>query len=177
MAIELTDDGTMDTVLRCSDCGEEIRYSSPDDVEEIPRDDTGKYRVANLRYTSLEQAEIALREQWIAEIIDEATEEHECAEAEEPQEDDITTTNHEKFYQNGRLVLEQSRTMTVAPGTTSEQLDTWFYYDNGRRLLGTFGDNHVAALRAYMERTQWFPNVWFISDHGNAHLMDLTEGK
>lgn len=25
--IELTDDGTLDTVLRCSDCGEEMRYT------------------------------------------------------------------------------------------------------------------------------------------------------
>ena len=28
MAIHLTDDGTLDTVLRCSECGEEMRYNS-----------------------------------------------------------------------------------------------------------------------------------------------------
>jgi len=27
MAIQLTDDGTMDTVLKCSKCGEEMRYN------------------------------------------------------------------------------------------------------------------------------------------------------
>lgn len=27
MAIELTDDGTFDTVLRCSECGREMRYN------------------------------------------------------------------------------------------------------------------------------------------------------
>lgn len=27
------------------------------------------------------------------------------------------------------------------------------------------------ALRAEMERQKFFPNVWFISDHGNSHLM------
>ena len=27
MAIELTDDGTLDTVLRCTECGEEMRYT------------------------------------------------------------------------------------------------------------------------------------------------------
>ncbi len=27
MSIELTDDGTLDTVLRCSNCGEEMRYT------------------------------------------------------------------------------------------------------------------------------------------------------
>lgn len=27
MAIELSDDGTMDTVLRCSECGEVMRYN------------------------------------------------------------------------------------------------------------------------------------------------------
>lgn len=28
-----------------------------------------------------------------------------------------------------------------------------------------------AELRAWMEREKYFPNVWFISDHGNAHLL------
>lgn len=31
--ITLTDDGTMDTVLRCSDCGEEFRYNYDGGVE------------------------------------------------------------------------------------------------------------------------------------------------
>lgn len=36
MEIELTDDGTMDTVLRCSECGAEMRYNyePPDDPSE-----------------------------------------------------------------------------------------------------------------------------------------------
>ena len=34
MAIELTDDGTLDTVLRCSDCGEEFRYTFDIDTQD-----------------------------------------------------------------------------------------------------------------------------------------------
>ena len=39
MRIELTDDGSLDTVLRCSECGEEMRYNAPDSLE----DDFGDY--------------------------------------------------------------------------------------------------------------------------------------
>ena len=40
MAIELTDDGTLDTVLRCSDCGEEMRYNYDAGFEQ-PEDAAG----------------------------------------------------------------------------------------------------------------------------------------
>lgn len=33
MSIELTDDGTMDTVLRCTECGGEMRYNYDNDIE------------------------------------------------------------------------------------------------------------------------------------------------
>lgn len=33
MAIVLTDDGTLDTVLRCTECGEELRYHCGPDEE------------------------------------------------------------------------------------------------------------------------------------------------
>jgi hypothetical protein len=66
-------------------------------------------------------------------------------EPEEPTEDDYTTTDHQHFYQYGKLVL-----------TVSEDED------------------HVAALLAHMEEHQFFPGAWFLSDHGNAHPMDLA---
>ena len=40
--IELTDDGTLDTVLRCTKCGEEFRYNfdpaMPDTIDDIAED-------------------------------------------------------------------------------------------------------------------------------------------
>lgn len=41
MAIHLTDDGTLDTVLRCDECGEEFRYNYDlglDDPDGLPTD-------------------------------------------------------------------------------------------------------------------------------------------
>lgn len=36
----------------------------------------------------------------------------------------------------------------------------------GKRIAG-----NRAELRAWMDAGNYFPNVWFISDHGNAHLL------
>jgi hypothetical protein len=61
---------------------------------------------------------------------------------EAPEEDAITTEDHRTFRQYGKVIL-----------TVGE------------------GENHWAALDAWMEANGHFPDVWFISDHGNAHLM------
>jgi hypothetical protein len=94
----------------------------------------------------------------------------------EPQEDDITTQDHRTFYQNGRKVLE-TRDDINGPMRFDYRMEI---YSGGRTStfvsLGTF-TTVEAALRAYMERTQFWPNAWVISDHGNAHLIDLTEDK
>lgn len=199
MAIELTDDGTLDTVLRCSDCGEEMRYTY--DGSDVPRyaliSDQGTMIPETVltqdEYTDEGRAEAEANapadakrpftwlnvtenewfyDQFIEECIADATADHECpndpdAEPSEPEDGDITTQDHENFYQSGKLVL------------WVESGDRWF----GRlspivisEPLGTFADCN-AALRAYMERVQFWPNAWFISDHGNAHLIDLSEGK
>lgn len=103
----------------------------------------------------------------------------ENAEPTEPQKDDLTTEDHETFYQNGKIVLR------AIDGPTGEY---WEYRDyshmdaNGIRSgvrylpLGRFATVEQ-AIKAYMVKTQFWPNVWFISGHGNAHLIDLTEGK
>lgn len=180
MAIELTDDGTMDTVLRCSDCGAEMRYNYSDtENNERAADLTEEIRRTNAHWTA-RQVENAVNEnlynEFIAWAIEDATAEHECEPADdepsEPQEDDLTTTDHETFYQNGKPVL---RILGRLSGN-------WEYYQNepGKfarwHVLGTFS-SYESAVRAYMDRVQFWPNCWFISDHGNAHLMDLTEGK
>lgn len=44
-----------------------------------------------------------------------------------------------------------------------------FYYF-GRRIASS-----ETELKSWMKTHQWFPNVWFVSDHGNAHLLNLGE--
>lgn len=61
-----------------------------------------------------------------------------------PEESDITTSDHRKFYQDGKLVL-----------TIAEDVD------------------HIAALRVYMDDSKFWPNCWFISDHGNPHQIEF----
>lgn len=66
MAIEETDDGTMDTVVRCDICGEEFRFNydpSMDDAE-IDADD--------------EQACMEAYDAWIDGCIEEMEVEHDC---------------------------------------------------------------------------------------------------
>jgi hypothetical protein len=69
------------------------------------------------------------------------------AEVEEagPQEEDLQTEDYSEFYSNGKLAL------TVSPDASSARM--W------------------EALEAYMAKENFWPNVWWISDHGNAHLM------
>lgn len=38
------------------------------------------------------------------------------------------------------------------------------------RYLGKTVARNERELTKWMEREGYFPNVWFISDHGNAHL-------
>lgn len=68
MAIELTDDGTLDTVLRCSECGEEFRgnfdANGPNPFTKEPTEAD-----ARVAYDA-----------WVADFIQEVTEEHTCGE-------------------------------------------------------------------------------------------------
>jgi hypothetical protein len=88
----------------------------------------------------------------------------EAIDSDEPDEDSITTSDHETFYQYGKQVLvKQSSGHWFAP--------RWGSYVNVKDL-----DDHCEALRAYMDREQFWPDVWFVSDHGNAHRIDLSGG-
>jgi hypothetical protein len=62
----------------------------------------------------------------------------------QPEEGDYTTEDHQHFYQYGKLVVE-----------VAEDED-WQPY-----------------VKAHMEASKFFPNVFWISDHGNAHLLSL----
>lgn len=63
----------------------------------------------------------------------------------EPDEEDYQTSDHSRFYASGKLVL------TVDPDASTDEM--W------------------SAIDAHMDKEQYWPSVWFVSDHGNAHLM------
>jgi hypothetical protein len=98
-----------------------------------------------------------------------------CRQAEEdsePTEGDYTTTDHRSFYEHGigrlRFVVVEDETdkryRLVCPETKSAH--------------GIIRPNLEQCIEAYLSATQFWPNVWWISDHGNAHLMTLRhEGK
>ena len=69
----------------------------------------------------------------------------------EPDEEDLVTGDHRRFYQGDKLAF------TVDPDASKRQM--W------------------RAIDAHMERERFWPNVWFISDHGNAHVMDRPRGR
>jgi hypothetical protein len=69
----------------------------------------------------------------------------------EPEEGDITTEDHSSFYQYGKLWL------FVHP-------DSW-----------TTNQELNEQIRERMSEEKFWPNVWFISDHGNAHLLSLED--
>lgn len=63
----------------------------------------------------------------------------------EPQEGDYTTTDHEHWHEHG----------------------------TGKLLLLTTGDDYREQINAHMEREGFYPNAWFLSDHGNFHRITL----
>jgi len=69
----------------------------------------------------------------------------EVAEPFEPEDDDLTTIDHARFYQGGKLCVK------VSPDASTAEM--W------------------AAIDKFCKEEQFWPNVWFLSDHGNAHLM------
>ncbi len=128
MAIELTDDGTLDTVLRCSHCGEEFRFNydaGTDNTEE----GEGAY------------------DAFVDWCIESTEDDHECdQEALGPQDEDITTEDHHHFYYLGRCIV-----------TVDEDVE-WEPY-----------------VGAWCKQHGYFPNVWSISDHGNACLISVSD--
>jgi hypothetical protein len=66
-----------------------------------------------------------------------------------PDEEDLVTEDHRRFYSHG-----------VA----------------GRvRVTVPEGEDWRPHVRAWMQRSGFFPNVWFLSDHGNYHLMSMSD--
>ena len=81
MTIQLTDDGTMDTVLRCADCGAEMRYnydpsSSADDLDQRVDDYMDDHSVA--RGAAIDAIGTADYDAFVEWAIDDATADHVC---------------------------------------------------------------------------------------------------
>lgn len=91
--------------------------------------------------------------------------------------DNISFRKLSQYYKKDVEVVEPEAEFSEP--TEPEEGD--FVYDDatsglsihGEKFLGKFIEwNDVeAAIREYASRHQWFPNVWKISDHGNAHLV------
>lgn len=94
-----------------------------------------------------------------ADRIEEGAETEE--EPDEPQEGDITTSDHANFYHDGKLRFQ------VLDDDGGYRL--WIGSD---RRPGKF-DTIESAVKAYMDIEQFWPDCWYISDHGNAHKMDI----
>ena len=76
-------------------------------------------------------------------------EDEDVAEFLEPLEGDLVTEDHVRFWQYG-----MNRRKPVV--TTTEE--DW-----------------RPAVKLWMDQQQYWPSVWWISDHGNAHLLRLED--
>lgn len=81
-------------------------------------------------------------------------------EFEEPEEGDLITSDHIHFYQYRKLVL------TIKAKERGKKFGEWIE-TNGPAS----GKVMWKKIEEYMKQDRFWPNVWFISDRGNAHLM------
>jgi hypothetical protein len=56
----------------------------------------------------------------------------------------------------------------------TEDFIRWFQYS--KHILTTHEDNYKEELLTHMRKNHLFSSVWWISDHGNYHRIDLTNG-
>ena len=89
----------------------------------------------------------------------------------EPDENSITTENYWTFYQDGKVVLKRVIPERAENGNDWERKSA----SGGFYPLGKFGDDVHKAINAYLDHEQYWPNVFFISDHGNAQLITYWE--
>lgn len=135
------------------------------DVFAIDADDRARWELADTTtHVMLEISEqgfvslTELTDRDYQRLVDDSTE------AAGPQEDDLTTEDHRTFYKFGHCVLES---------VTDDTGDWWRYRATSRGPWMPLcqGVDDQQAVQIYMDKTQYWPNVWFISDHGNAHLV------
>lgn len=94
--------------------------------------------------------------------------EEESFEDEGPTEGDLTTDDHIHFYEHEGLKGGPVLTIQAQPAP----------FEPAEDASEPVGDASMwKQLDAYMKSQKFFPNVWFISDHGNAHLMSRPKKK
>ena len=74
-------------------------------------------------------------------------------EPDEPAEGDLVTYDHVNFFEAGSYSYFDVRLNHNLKLTVAEDEDMW------------------EALDRYMDSARFWPNVWFISDHGNVQLL------
>ena len=128
----LGDDGTLDTVIVCDQCGEKFRFNySNDDPDNIDMTDEESY------------------DAFVEQCLEDAADVHNCDTPLEPDDEDITTADHQHFFYLGRQIV----------------------------ACGPDGDDWRSAVTAWCDANNYYPNIWFISDHGNAHLLSVTDDR
>lgn len=70
-------------------------------------------------------------------------------EIDEPSEGDYITEDHIHFYQYGKLVVTVPMEDEFSPSD-------WRPY-----------------IKTHMEKEQFYPSIWWVSDHGNYHLLSV----
>jgi len=73
-----------------------------------------------------------------------------CESEPEPEEGDLITEDHRTFWEVGDF---------CAPVLCFSEETPWAEV--------------CALIRLYFSEQRFWPDVWFISDHGNAHLLDI----
>lgn len=58
---------------------------------------------------------------------------------------------------------------------TSSDYKNWYQYNKRVLVTPEGGEDYKVIIKNHMERNNFYPNVWIISDHGNAHLITLQE--
>jgi hypothetical protein len=66
----------------------------------------------------------------------------------EPEEEDLITSDHRHFFYIGS-------------------------FHRGAVVSVPEGEDWRPHILAFMQTEQFYPNVWFISDHGNSHILSL----
>jgi hypothetical protein len=70
----------------------------------------------------------------------------------EPREGDLITSDHVRFFECG-------------------------FAGRDPVIVVQDGEDYREVVEAYMERTKYWPNVWFVSDHGNSVLLETWKWK
>ena len=106
---------------------------------------------------------IEIAERLIDDIKDEVdNKERDDQDPTEPSECDLVTTDHVHFYEHGiaNEYGDTSALPTMSKGAV-------FTVDEDAE------ESMTSQLKHFMDKNRFWPNVWFLSDHGNYHLMCL----